>query len=138
MKFAGRTLVEGEGRGPLAVLEPLSLWGGLDSATGRVIERSHAAFGVSLAGTVLAMPVGRGSSSSSSVLAEAIRLGTAPAAIVLSEPDPILVIGALVASALYGRACPVVVLSPADHARLALAASATVAAGRDGASVITP
>ena len=57
------------------------------------------------------MPCGRGSSSSSTVLAEAIRLGTAPAAIVLSEPDPILVIGALVAQRLYARTCPIVVVS---------------------------
>ena len=43
------------------------------------------------------MPSGRGSSSSSSVLAEAIRAGTAPAAIVLGEADPILALGAIVA-----------------------------------------
>jgi len=33
------------------------------------------------------MPSGRGSSSSSSVLAETIRSGTGPVAIVLAEPD---------------------------------------------------
>ncbi len=60
------------------------------------------------------MPSGRGSSSSSSVLAEAIRLGTAPLAILLAEPDEILVLGALVAGYLYGRTCPIVVL-PGDH-----------------------
>ena len=60
------------------------------------------------------MPSGRGSSSSSSVLAESIRLGTAPLAILLADPDEILVLGALVAEYLYGRTCPIVVL-PADH-----------------------
>jgi uncharacterized protein len=60
------------------------------------------------------MPSGRGSSSSSSVLAEAIRLGTAPLAILLAEPDNILVLGALVAGYLYDRTCPIVVL-PGDH-----------------------
>lgn len=55
------------------------------------------------------MPAGRGSSSSSSVLAEAIRRGTAPAAIVLATPDPILAVGALVAESLYGGRCPIVV-----------------------------
>jgi predicted aconitase with swiveling domain len=43
------------------------------------------------------------------VLAEAIRAGTAPVAIVLSEPDPILALGAIVARELYGRAIPIVV-----------------------------
>lgn len=55
------------------------------------------------------MPSGRGSSSSSSVLAEGIRAGTAPMAIVLLEPDPILALGAIVARELYGRTIPVVV-----------------------------
>jgi predicted aconitase with swiveling domain len=41
------------------------------------------------------------------VLAESIRLGTAPAAIVLAEPDPIIVMGALVARELYEIAMPV-------------------------------
>jgi hypothetical protein len=45
------------------------------------------------------------------VLAEAIRAGTAPAAIVLLEPDPIVALGAIVARELYGTAVPVVVLS---------------------------
>ena len=72
------------------------------------------------------IPSGRGSSSSSTVLAEAIRLGTAPAGIVSSEPDPILVIGALVAARLYGRTCPIVLLSPSDLAALSQAASAAI------------
>ncbi len=103
-------LAEGEAEG-LVVLwpTPLSFWGGFDAATGRVIDRSHIAFGQIVTGRVLVMPSGRGSSSSSSVLAEAIRRGTAPAALVLVESDPIIAVGAIVARKLYGRACPVVV-----------------------------
>ena len=56
------------------------------------------------------MPSGRGSSSSASVLAEAVRAGTAPAAILLAEPDLILSIGAVVAEELYGIVVPVVVV----------------------------
>ena len=100
---------------------PLSFWGGIDVETGTVIDRSHPAIGQSVAGRVLVMPSGRGSSSSSSVLAEAIRLGTAPAAIILGEADPILVVGALVAARLYGRSCPLVVLAAEDHAAVAAA-----------------
>ena len=62
-----------------------------------------------MTGRVLVMPSGRGSSSSSSVLAEAIRAGTGPVAIVLAEPDPIVALGAIVARELYGVAVPVVV-----------------------------
>jgi len=102
-------LVPGEGIGELVVLEsPLSFWGGYDPVAGVIIDASHPQHGTSLRGAVVVMAHGRGSSSSSSVLAEALRLGTGPAALILGEPDQILVTGALVARLLYGIACPVV------------------------------
>ena len=106
-----RVLVPGRARGAAVVLEePLSFWGGVDVDTGRVIDPRHPQAGADLAGKVLVMPSGRGSSSSSSVLAEAARRGTAPAAILLFEPDPILVLGAVVARELYGKTVPVAVI----------------------------
>src|SRR5881392_3980615 len=109
----GRVLVRGRARGTAVVLEePLSLWGGIDVGTGRVIDVRHPQHGVLLAGRIVVMPSGRGSSSSSSVLAEAVRLGTAPAAIVLAEPDQIVALGAIVAQELYGRTLPVVAIDP--------------------------
>jgi predicted aconitase with swiveling domain len=93
----------------LVLADTLSLWGGMDPATGRVIDAHHPQRGASLAGMVVVMPGGRGSSSSASVLAEAVRAGTAPAAFVLGEPDLILSIGAEVAAELYGVRVPVVV-----------------------------
>lgn len=95
----------------LVLSQPLSFWGGIDVETGRIIDRSHPELGQSVSGVVLVMPGGRGSSSSSSVLAEAIRRGTAPAGIILSVADPILTVGALVAQTLYGTQCPIVVCS---------------------------
>ena len=112
-----RVLVPGMAHGELVRLtEPLSLWGGLDPKMGLVVDRGHPQFGVSLAGCIVAMPFGRGSSSSSSVLAEALRLGTGPAALVLNEPDSILVIGVLVARYLYEITCPVLIGSVPDSA----------------------
>jgi hypothetical protein len=106
----GRILVEGTAKGPALVLdEPLSFWGGLDPSTGEIVEATHPQRGTSVAGQILVMPSGRGSSSSSTVLAEAIRMGTGPAGIVLGEPDDIIVIGALVAAELYGIKVPVAV-----------------------------
>jgi predicted aconitase with swiveling domain len=108
----GRMLVEGSAAGPALVLdEPLSLWGGLDPVTGRIVETGHPQRGEVVTGRILVMPSGRGSSSSATVLAEAIRAGTAPAGIVLGEPDDIIAIGALVAAELYGIMIPVVVVS---------------------------
>ncbi|MGH8873733.1 MAG: hypothetical protein ACRDVM_00550 [Acidimicrobiia bacterium] len=43
----GRPLVAGAARGRLLVLhEPLSFWGGLDPATGRIVDRRHPQSGV--------------------------------------------------------------------------------------------
>lgn len=117
MIFAALGLVEGEAEGALAFWSaPLSFWGGYDSATGRVIDRTHPALGARMTGRIVVMPSGRGSSSASSVLAEAIRLGTAPAAIILREPDPIIAVGAIVARRLYGKICPVAVCDGAMRA----------------------
>ncbi|UVC11997.1 DUF126 domain-containing protein [Rhizobium sp. TH2] len=88
---------------------PLSFWGGVDAETGRIIDHSQTHHGALLGGKVLVMPSGRGSSSASSVLAETIRNGTGPIAIIMERPDPIITAGAMVARSLYGTVCPVVV-----------------------------
>ena len=107
----GRALLEGRGSGVVLRLgEPLSFWGGLDPATGRIVDHRHPDFGASVTGRILAMPSGRGSSSSSSVLAEAIRAGTAPTGIVMAAPDGIVALGAIVAAELYSVVVPVIVV----------------------------
>jgi predicted aconitase with swiveling domain len=104
-----RVLVDGVATGELLRLaEPLSLWGGLDTETGLIIDRNHPQVGRSMTGAIVSMPHGRGSSSSSSVLAEALRVGTGPAGFILDTPDSILVVGSLVAHRLYGKVCPIV------------------------------
>jgi predicted aconitase with swiveling domain len=102
----------------LVLTEPLSLWGGMDPASGEVIDARHPQRGASLAGRVVVMPAARGSSSSSSVLAEAVRSGHAPAAILLGEPDLILAVGAAVAEELYGVRVPVLVVAPEELATI--------------------
>ena len=98
--------------------EPLSVWGGVDPSTGRIIDARHPQLGVSVVGRVLVLPSGRGSSSSSSVLAECVRASVAPAALVLREADLILALGAIVAAELYGAGLPVVVLPEESYARI--------------------
>ena len=60
------------------------------------------------------MPGGRGSSSSSSILLESARLSVNPRAIIMTERDPIIVIGALVAADLYRVQIPVILIEPDD------------------------
>ena len=103
------TLAPGAAEGAtLRLDEPLSFWGGLELATGRVIDRWHPQRNMTIAGSALMMPAGRGSSSGSAALAETMRLGAGPAAILLLRRDAIVVVGALAAAELYGLACPVV------------------------------
>ena len=134
--FEATTLVPGAASGPVLKLdEPLSFWGGLDSATGMIIDRLHPQRGASVAGRMLMMSGGRGSSSGSATLAEALRLGNGPAAILMLERDAIVVVGAMVAAELYGLACPVALADARDWESLGAAASLTLEAGPDGAAI---
>lgn len=130
LEVCGRSMHQGEAYAELLVLdEPLSFWGGVDQ-NGTVIDRHHPQVGVSLTGKVVAMPSGRGSSSSTAVLAELIRSRRGPAAILLAERDTILVVGALVAAEMYETLLPIVELGPGDYSRLVDGSTVAVHAGR--------
>lgn len=118
--WPAQAIVAGQGRGaPLLLSEPLSFWGGYDAERGCVIEAAHPQQGARLAARVMLMERAKGSSSSSSVLAEAIRNGTGPAAIVMRERDLIVGLGCIVASELYGLQVPVVVVDASTWQALA-------------------
>jgi predicted aconitase with swiveling domain len=135
-RFEAVTLVPGTAAGaPLRLDEPLSFWGGLDSAAGTIIDRRHPQWSANVAGRILMMPAGRGSSGGSASLAEALRLGAGPAAILLLERDAIVIVGALVAAELYGRECPVALASKDDWEALAAAARLVVQAEPGGAAI---
>ena len=118
--FDSHVLIPGSGSGEVLVLaEPLSLWGGLEPDSGEVIDQRHPNAGSNVSGKVLLLPAGRGSSSASSILLEAVRTGKAPVAIITLESDPILALGAAVARELYGSAPAVLVLEAADYEQIA-------------------
>jgi uncharacterized protein len=97
----------GEGAGQLHFLDaPISFWGGTD-LEGRIVDVRHPQFNLKLTGGVLVLPETRGSSSSSSILAEQIRLETAPGGIILTKRDPIILLGAIAAMELYCRSVPI-------------------------------
>ena len=117
--FLARALVAGTAVGNALVLtEPLSLWGGLNPETGEIIDKRHPQAGQIVTDRVLVLPSGRGSSSASSILLEAVRQGKAPAAIITSETDGILALGAAVAQEIYDQSPPVLVLTPEAYATL--------------------
>ena len=118
-QFQAKVLVEGTAVGQALVLaEPLSLWGGLNPETGEIIDRRHPQAGQVVTNRVLVLPSGRGSSSASSILLEAVQQGTAPAAIITSEADGILALGAAVAREMYNQAPAILVLAPHDYAQI--------------------
>jgi predicted aconitase with swiveling domain len=104
-------LVAGDATGTLVISPaPLSFWGGYDAATGEVIDRRHPLSGRCLAGCVLALPWTRGSSTTTAILLEAVRLGMAPAAILLPKVDTFIALASIVAHELYGRGFVVAVV----------------------------
>ncbi|MBB3935699.1 aconitase X [Aureimonas phyllosphaerae] len=121
------SIVDGPARGPVVALsEGLSFWGGVDPATGRIIDAHHPQCGANLAGAVVLMPTSRGSCSGSGVVLELTLAGRAPAALVFAEAEDVATLGALVAGEMFGHALPVLRLSPDAHAALARETFATI------------
>jgi len=127
----GEVLVAGEaGFGPALVLSaPISFWGGVDAKTGRIADVRHPEHGRSIAGRVLFLPGTIGSSSASAVLMELVHNGNAPAALVLHEPDAILLLGLIVAKEMGWRTPVAVKL---DRSRFAGFAGRTVSVSAEG------
>ena len=126
--LTGRALHPGSSSGELLILDqPISFWGGVDHP-GVIIDVHHPQCGVSVAGKVLVMTSGRGSSSATAVLAELIRAKKAPAAMIFTECDIILVIGALVSAELYQIQMPMVELTEELYAKIPKSGSISVEA----------
>ena len=117
--IVGRVLVAGRGAGEALVAgEPLSFWGGYDQRTGEIIDRRHPLSGRIAAGRVLVIPGSRGSSTTSAVFLEAVRLGTAPAAVVTTQVDRFLALASIVADEMFATPVPIVMIDPSDHATI--------------------
>ena len=117
--MAGRAIVPGDCEGVAVVTsEPLSFWGGYDFNTGTIIDAHHPLVGVHAAGTILAVPFTKGSSTTTAVLLEAVRAGTAPAAMLTTGVDSFFALASIVADVMYGKSFPVVALEPADFGTL--------------------
>ena len=107
----GKAIIAGQCCGKAIVSsEPLSFWGGIDPKTGEVIDRRHELSGENVAGKIFVFPTGRGSSTASGILLEAVRRGVAPMAIINSTVDEILALGSIVADEMYKSPVPIVIL----------------------------
>lgn len=119
IKIQGRPILPGQAAGEaLVASEPLSFWGGYDYRTGTIIDQRHPLAGQVAAGRMLALPFTRGSSTTTAVLLEAVKAGTAPAAILTTAPDSFFALASIVADEMYATPIPLVVLAPEDFRQL--------------------
>lgn len=133
----GTMLVPGSAQGPLFHLRgAINLWNGVDPSTGEIIDRDHPDSGRTIAGTILVIPEIKGATASVSV-AESLRVGCGPAAMVLTEREITLVTASVVAGWLFDRQIPILYVDRADLATLPTDGPAVLDAGllRVGAGV---
>ncbi len=105
-----------EGRA-LVLDAPISFWGGVDPRSGLIADVRHPQHAELIGGRVLFLPGTIGSSSASAVLMELVHIGRAPGAIVMHEPDAILLLGLIVAREMGWRTPPALRLDRGQHAR---------------------
>ncbi|MFA5396561.1 MAG: DUF126 domain-containing protein [Methanomicrobiales archaeon] len=98
LTIQARGISAGVGSGAVLVSsEPISFLSGVDPETGMVIESGHPLEGQSIAGKVLAFPYGKGSTVGSYVIYALKRNNVAPSAIINTEAEPIIAVGAILA-----------------------------------------
>jgi hypothetical protein len=97
-ELQGRVIRAGRARGEALVsAEPVSFYGGVDLDTGRVVEPGHPLQGQALAGRVLVIPRGKGSTVGSWAILRLHRRGLGPVAILCQRCETIVAVGAILA-----------------------------------------
>ena len=98
MILKGHPVARGRATAPALVsADAISFLGGVDPATGDVIEKGHALYGKNVRGQVLVFPCGKGSTVGSYVLYQLQKNGAAPAALINVRAEPIVAVGAIIA-----------------------------------------
>lgn len=96
--LTGRVIYHGNSAGQVLHTDvPIGFFGHVDPATSVVKERNHPLFGKSIAHKVLVFPQAKGSTVGSYVLYALKKKGRAPAALILSQCELIVAVGAIIA-----------------------------------------
>ncbi len=119
----------------MALTAPISFWGGVNPKTAEIADARHPEYGQAITGRVLLVPSTIGSSSAAAILLELVHARLAPAAIVLHEPDAILLLGLIVAREM-GYTTPIALRLDASH--FAELHGRAVVVGADGRISTTP
>jgi len=118
IQLAAQSIISGTASGPVvASAEPLSFWGGVDPANGKIIDVHHPLHGTAISGTILLMPSSRGSCTGSGVLLDLALNDRAPAALIFRDAEDVLTLGALVAQ-IFDKSVPVLRVNPDTFAAL--------------------
>ena len=97
MELKGRKICGGRAEGEaLVTKQGISFFGGVDTQTGKVQEKGHELEGQSISGKILVFPQGKGSTVGSYALYRMKKQGTAPKALVNSECETIVAVGAII------------------------------------------
>ena len=97
MKLRGRVIYGGDAEGDaLVTSQAISFYGGVDPASGEVIERGHELQGECVKGRVLVFPNGKGSTVGSYILYRLSKCGAAPSAIINAKCETIVAVGAII------------------------------------------
>ena len=131
-KIKGCCVVPGKGKGTvLKTSQSISFWGGIDPASGLIIDPRHELYNVSVAGKVLAFPFGKGSSTSSLIMLELVRINRAPTAIINVRTEPILASGPIICKHFYGKEIPIISLDEKSFQMLKTGQNVTVDASEN-------
>jgi predicted aconitase with swiveling domain len=96
-ELKGRKISPGIASGEaLVTTQGLSFFGGVDTQTGIVTEKGHELEGKSISGKVLVFPQGKGSTVGSYALYRMKKQGTAPVAMINTECETIVAVGAII------------------------------------------
>jgi predicted aconitase with swiveling domain len=94
----GRIIRAGAAEGlAIVTTEPVSFYGGVDLERGVVVEDGHPLEGQALAGRILVMPRGKGSTVGSWAMLRLSRRGLGPAAVLCARTETIVAVGAILA-----------------------------------------
>ena len=98
VRLKARVIFDGNVSGEILFTDkPLLIYTGIDTATGKIVERGHPLNGTSVSGRVLVFPEAKGSTVGSWTLLQLKKNGVAPLAIVNQLCEPIVATGAIMA-----------------------------------------
>lgn len=93
----GRSIARGVGEGEVLLCrDAISFLGDIDPKSGICVAPKHSIEGKNITGKVLVFPQGKGSTVGSYVLLQLAKNGHAPAAMINSEAEPIIAVGAII------------------------------------------